>query len=56
VEVRRWNDRVRSEVLQRVEKESNILQTITRKRANWIGHILHKSYLLKYVIEGKMEG
>jgi hypothetical protein len=54
--MRRLNDRERSEVLQGVEKETNILQTITRKRANWIGHILRRSYLLKYVIEGKIEG
>jgi len=23
--------------------------------ANWIGHILHRTYLLKYVVEGKIE-
>jgi len=52
----RWTDRVRSELLQRVRKESNILQTITRKKANWIGHILRRSCVLKNVIEGKIEG
>jgi len=51
----RWTDRVRSEVLQGVRKEKNILQTITRKKANWIGHILRRSCVLKYVIEGKIE-
>ena len=49
----RWTDRERSEVLQGVRKERNILQTITRKKANWIGHILRRSCVLKYVMEGK---
>ena len=25
-------------------------------KANWIGHILHKNYLLKQVTKGKIEG
>jgi hypothetical protein len=27
-----------------------------RRKANWIGHILRRSCLLKYVIEGKLQG
>jgi hypothetical protein len=51
-----WTDRVRNgEVLQRrVKEERNILQTIKRSKANWIGHILHRNCLLKHVIEGKI--
>ena len=56
VEMSRWTDRVRSEMLQRVRKEKNILQTITRRKANWIGHNLRRSCVLKCVIEGKIEG
>jgi hypothetical protein len=41
------------EVLQRVNEQRNILQTIKRRRANWIGHILHWNCLLK---QGKIEG
>jgi hypothetical protein len=48
-------DRVRNEVLNRVKEERNILQTIKRK-ANWIGHILHRNWFLKHGIEGKLEG
>ena len=33
----------------------NILQTIKRRKANWIGHILRRNCLLKHVIEGKIE-
>jgi hypothetical protein len=50
-------DRVRSEeVLHRVKEERNILHTIKRGKANWIGHILRRNCLLKHVIEGKLEG
>src|SRR5215470_11221874 len=52
-----WADRVRKEeVLHRVKEERNILHTIKRRKANWIGHILRRNYLLKHVIEGKIEG
>jgi hypothetical protein len=52
-----WTDHAgKEEVLQRVKEERNILQTINRRKANWISHILHKNCLLKQVIEGKIEG
>ena len=45
-----WADHVRNlEVLQSVKEERNILQT--RRKANWTGHILHRSCLLKHVTE-----
>jgi hypothetical protein len=35
-----WRDRVNNEaVLHRVKEERNILHTIRRRKANWIGHI-----------------
>jgi hypothetical protein len=52
-----WTDHVRiEEVLQRVREERNILQTMRRRKANWIGHILCRNCILKHVIEGKLEG
>jgi hypothetical protein len=46
-------DCVNNEVeLQRVKEERNILHIIKRK-ANWIGHILHRNWLLEYIIEGQ---
>jgi hypothetical protein len=52
-----WTDRVRNEeVLQRVKEERNILHTIKRRKANWIGHILRRNCILKHVIKGKLEG
>jgi hypothetical protein len=40
------------EVLHRVKEERNIVHTIKRRKANWIGHILRRNCLLKHVIEG----
>jgi hypothetical protein len=52
-----WTDRVRNEdVLHRVKEERNILHTIKRRKANWIGHILRKKCSLKHVIGGKIVG
>jgi hypothetical protein len=49
-------DRVRNEeVLQRDGEDRNILQTIKIMKANWTGHILRWNWLLKHVIEGKIE-
>jgi hypothetical protein len=47
---------VRNEELHRVKEERNMLHTIKRRKANWIGHILRRNCLLKHVIEGKLEG
>jgi len=43
-------------MLHRINEERNSLHTIKIKKANWIGHILHRNYLLKHVIEGQREG
>jgi hypothetical protein len=44
------------EVLRRVKEERNVLHTVKRRKANWIGRILWRNCLLKYVIEEKIEG
>jgi hypothetical protein len=52
-----WTDRVNNEaVLYRVKEEWNILHTIRRRKANWIGHQLRRNCLLKHIIEGKIRG
>jgi hypothetical protein len=43
-------------VSQRVKEERNILQTIKRRKADWIDGILPLHCLLEHVIEGKIEG
>jgi hypothetical protein len=43
-----WTDRVgNEEVLLRVQEERNILKTIKRGNASWIGYILRRNRLLK---------
>jgi hypothetical protein len=52
-----WTDRVNNEaVLHTVKEEMNILHTIRRRKANWIGHILRRNCLLSHIIEGKIRG
>jgi hypothetical protein len=46
-----WTDHVRNEeVLLRVKEQRNILHEIRKRKANWIGHILHINCLLQRVI------
>jgi hypothetical protein len=42
-------------VLHRVKEIINIVGTIRRRKANWIGHILHSNYSPKHFIQGKVE-
>jgi len=52
-----WTDHVRNEeVLLGVNEQRNILHEIRKRKANWIGHILHRNCLLKQVIERKIKG
>jgi hypothetical protein len=43
-------------VLHRVKEGRNILHTISRRKANWIGHILRRNWLIKHIIERKILG
>jgi len=48
---------VRNEkVLLRVKEQRNTLHDIGKRKANRVGHILHRNCLLQRVIEGKTEG
>jgi len=52
-----WTDHVRNEeVLLRVKEQRNILHEISKRKANWIGHILRRNCLLQQVIKGKIKG
>jgi len=52
-----WSDHVRNEeVLFRVKEQRNILHEISKRKANWIGHILRRNCHLKRVIDGKIKG
>jgi hypothetical protein len=43
-------------LLHRVKEERNILHTIKRRKAYWIGHILSRNCFLKHIVEGEIEG
>ena len=43
-------------MLKRIMEEGNTLHTVKRKKANLICDILRRNCLLKYIIEGKIEG
>ena len=52
-----WKDRkTNEEVLDMVGEKRSIVETIVKRKKNWIGHILRGEGLLKDVIEGRMEG
>ena len=40
----------------KVKEQRNILREISKRKANWIGHILRWNCLLQRVIEGRMKG
>jgi hypothetical protein len=50
-------DHVRNkDVLLGVKEQRNILHEIRKRKANWIGHILRRNFLLQRVTEGKIQG
>jgi hypothetical protein len=52
-----WTDRVSNEtILHRVKEERNILHTIRRRKANWIGHILCRNCLLNTSLKERLAG
>ena len=52
-----WKDRkTNEEVMDMVGEKRSIVETIVKRKKNWIGHILRGEGLLKDVIEGRMEG
>ena len=51
-----WTDQVRNEeVLLRVKEQRNIVHEKSKRKANWIGHILRRNCLLQRVTEGKIK-
>ena len=45
-----------TEVLLKVKVQRNILHEISKRKANWIGHILSRNFHLQQDIEGKIKG
>ena len=42
-------------MLHRVREGRNIPHTVNSRKANWIGHMLRRNWLIKHVIQGKTE-
>jgi hypothetical protein len=52
-----WTDHVRNkEVLHRVKVDRNILDTVKRRKVDWIDYILRMYCLPKGVIDANIEG
>jgi hypothetical protein len=52
-----WTDHVRKEeALLRVKEQRNFLHEISKRKANWICHILRRNCILQKVIEGMIKG
>jgi hypothetical protein len=51
-----WTEHVRNEILIRVKEQKNILHEISKRKANWIGHILRRKCVLQQVTEEKIKG
>ena len=52
-----WVDKVsNAEVLQKVQENKSILDTVQHRKFRWIGHILRNDSLLCDIIEGRMKG
>jgi hypothetical protein len=52
-----WTDHVRNEeLILRVKEKMNILHEISKRKANWIGHILRRNRRLQRVTVGKIKG
>jgi hypothetical protein len=51
-----WTDHVRNmEGLLSSRVQRNILHEISKRKANWIGRILHRNCLLRQVLKGKLK-
>src|SRR2546426_3092388 len=51
-----WESKMSNEkVLEAVVERRRIVETIVRRKKNWIGHVVRRNGLLKLVLEGRME-
>jgi len=52
-----WKEKQANEnVLQSVEEKRSVVDTISNRKKNWLGHIMSGEGLLRNVIEGRLEG
>jgi len=52
-----WSEHQSSqEVLDMVDENRSLMNTIRRRQKHWSGHVLRSESLLRTVLEGRMEG
>ena len=52
-----WKEKkTNEEVLHIVKEERELVETIIKRKKNWIGHVVRGDGLMKLVLEGRMEG
>ena len=53
----KWQDHITNEeVLNKVNEKRSLINTLTRRQKNWIGHVLRGNNLIKELIEGRLYG
>ena len=53
----KWQDHITNEeVLNKVGEKRSLINTITRRQKNWIGHVLRGNNLIKELSEGRLYG
>ena len=51
----KWSEKVSNEeVLKRIGEKRTLLNTVLRRKTNWIGHLLRRNCLLRDAIKGEM--
>jgi len=52
-----WVDKVlKAEVLQKVQENKSIFDTVQHRKFRWIGHMLRHDSLLRDIIQGRIKG
>lgn len=46
---------LKKKVVQRIQEERKVLRKTKLRKANWIGHVLGRNWLLKHIIESTIE-
>ena len=52
----KWQDHITKEILNKVGEKRSLINNITRRQKNWIGHVLEGNNLIKELIEGWLYG
>jgi len=52
-----WVDKkTNQKILDNIGEKRSLLESVMKRKKNWIGHVVREDGLLKQVLEGRMEG